>query len=166
MEKLAKLRKWATERHGDQRYGDQPYDYHLREVESVADEFFPGDMQLKEGSWGHDLIEDRDATAEELLAAGFDPEAVADVVAVSDVKAATRKERKLLTLPQIRQRGKSAIKLKLCDRVANVRYGKIAAVNKNDMYRAEQAQLERELFDPTHVELLPLWQHLRDLLAA
>ncbi len=165
MDKLASLRKWASERHGDQRYGEHSYDYHLKEVERVADEFFPGDMQLKQGCWGHDLIEDRGATAEELLNAGFDSEAVADVVAVSDVKAPTRKQRKLLTLPIIRQRGLSAIKLKLCDRIANVRFGKIAAINKNAMYRAEQAQLESELFDASHVELLPIWQCLRDLLA-
>lgn len=164
MKNLAILREWAASRHGDQRYGDQPYEYHLAEVERVADEFFPGDMRLKQGSWGHDLLEDTKTTAEDMLAAGFDAEAVADCVAVTDIDAPTRKEKKALTLPQIRARGVGAIKLKLCDRIANVRYGKTSSTSKNDRYRDEQAQLEAELFDAAHVELLPMWQHLRELL--
>jgi (p)ppGpp synthase/HD superfamily hydrolase len=166
MRNLATLRDWAASRHGAQRYGDHPYRFHLDMVAAVAEEFFPGDTQLQEGSYGHDLIEDTDTVAQDMLDAGFNPEAVLDVVAVTDVPAPTRKEKKTLTLPLIRKRGISAIKLKLCDRIANVRYGKTSATSKNDRYRDEQAQLEAELYDPAHVELEPMWKHLRELLAA
>lgn len=165
MDKLARLREWAASRHGAQRYGDHAYEFHLDSVETVAEEFFPGDARLKQGSYGHDLLEDTETTAEDLLSAGFDADAVGDIVAVTDVPAGTRKQRKEKTLPRIRERGPYAIKLKLCDRVANVRFGKTSADSKIGMYRDEQAHLESELFDPAHTDILPLWQHLRELLA-
>jgi (p)ppGpp synthase/HD superfamily hydrolase len=171
---IASLREWAARRHGAQRYGEDPYVVHLDEVAGVAAEFFPGDEQLQEGSYGHDLLEDTDATKQELLNAGFRAEAVEDVVAVTDEDvvavtdedAPTREEKKALTLPKTRARGISAIKLKLCDRIANVRRGLKSPNRKLDRYREEQASFEAHLFDESHVELLPLWQHLRELLAA
>jgi len=160
MKNLA-LREWAASRHGEQRYGDEPYVSHLDEVAGVAEEFFPGDEQLQEASYGHDLLEDTDATEQELRDAGFGAEAVKDIAAVSDPKGMTRAEAKKVSLPAIRARGISAIKLKLCDRVANARRG-----GKLAMYRKEQALLESHLYDESHVELAPIWQHLRELLAA
>lgn len=167
MKNLATLREWAASRHGDQRYGEHPYSFHLDAVDAVADEFFPGDEQLKEGCPGHDLLEDTDTTAEDLLAAGFSPEAVKDIEAVTDVPGKDRAERKKLTLPKIRERGVSAIKLKLCDRVANVRYSRESSNEKKlAMYRHEQEQFEAALYDEQHVELQAIWQHLRELLAS
>lgn len=162
--RLENLRAWATRRHGDQLYGDLPYCFHLMETEMVAIEFFPGDEQLREGCWGHDLKEDRQVNSVELLEAGFHPEVVLDIEAVTDEPGATRHERKRKTLPKTRARGISAVKLKLCDRVANVRHGLRTGHYKFDRYRREQKFFERQLFDETHVELLPLWQHLRELL--
>jgi guanosine-3',5'-bis(diphosphate) 3'-pyrophosphohydrolase len=166
MKTLANLREWAASRHGDQRYGDDPYVTHLDEVAGVAEEFFPGDERLQQGAYGHDLKEDCQVTDEELLAAGFEPEAVADIEAVTDEDAPTREEKKSLTLPKTRARGVPAIKLKLCDRIANVRRGLKAPNRKLERYREEQAQFEHYLFDESHSELLPMWQHLRELLAA
>lgn len=166
MNNIVNLREWAARRHGSQPYGDHPYVYHLDAAAGVAEEFFPGDVRLQQGCYGHDLLEDTNTTKQDLLEAGFDPEAVEDIDAVSDLDAPTREEKKELTLPRIRARGIGAIKLKLCDRVANVREGLKAPNRKLERYREEQAQLERHLFDESHVELLPLWQHLRELLAA
>jgi (p)ppGpp synthase/HD superfamily hydrolase len=162
---IANLREWAARRHGDQGYGDEPYVTHLDEVAGVGEEFFPGDEQLQEGAYGHDLLEDTDATKQELLDAGFRAAAVDDIESVSDVDAPTREEKKKLTLPKTRARGISGIKLKLCDRIANVRRGKKTRNRKFRRYQHEQAGFEAALFDPSHTELLPLWQHLRELLA-
>lgn len=161
MAKLSTLREWASNRHGAQRYGDEPYVTHLDEVAAVAKEFWPGDEVLQEGAYGHDLLEDTNTTAQDLRDAGWSEDAVGDIEAVTDVPAATRHERKVLTLPRIRQRGTRAVKLKLSDRIANAR-----RAGKRNMYRAEQTLLEQELFDPSQTDLLPAWQHLRELLAA
>lgn len=167
MRKLAKLRVWATKRHGAQLYGDLPYCFHLMEVEQVATEFFPGDLRVREGSWGHDLLEDTDATEQELLDAGFSPDAVGDVVSVTDESGATRQEKKKKTLPKTRARGVSGIKLKLCDRVANVRHGLNSGNHaKLAKYRSEQKFFEKMLYDPAHEELAAIWQYLRTLLVA
>jgi (p)ppGpp synthase/HD superfamily hydrolase len=154
--KIANLREWAANRHAvkDQRYGDEPYVVHLDEVAGVGEEFFPGDEQLQEGAYGHDLLEDTDATQEEMVSAGWSAESA------KDVKSVTNEDTKEETLANIKARGVSGIKLKLCDRLANVRRrGKIRK------YRAEMPLFEATLFDPNHTELLPIWDALREELA-
>lgn len=151
--KIANLREWAAKRHAanDQRYGDEPYVVHLDEVAAIGEEFFPGDEQLQEGAYGHDLLEDTDATPEELVSNGW------SAPAVKDVESVTNEDTKEETLANIQARGVSGIKLKLCDRLANVRRrGKIRK------YRAEMPLFEATLFDPNQTELLPIWAALRE----
>jgi (p)ppGpp synthase/HD superfamily hydrolase len=153
---VANLREWAANRHAvkDQRYGDEPYVVHLDEVAGVAEEFFPGDVQLQEGAYGHDLLEDTDATPEEMVSAGW------SASAVKDVESVTNEDTDEETLAKTKARGVSGIKLKLCDRLANARRrGKIRK------YRAKMPLFEATLFDPNHTELLPIWNALREELA-
>jgi (p)ppGpp synthase/HD superfamily hydrolase len=167
MTSISELRAFAARRHSHQEYdAGVPYWVHLLIAELVARRFFPGDEQLLEAIWGHDLVEDTGTTTQELAAAGFSAGAILDIDAVTDVPAANRKQRKALTLPRIAERGRSAIKVKLCDRAANVLYGLHTGNHKKlRMYAREQAALEAALFDSSDVELLPLWQFLRRMLA-
>lgn len=155
---LEQARRWCVEAHGDQMYGDQPYEFHLNAVEQVAIRFGFTDDQTRMKCLGHDVIEDTDKDEIDMLEAGFPGDVVEDIWLVSDAEGATRKERKAKTLAKIRTK-QSAIKVKLCDRIANVENGE-----KVDMYRNEHADFEAALRDFEDKELEPLWLHLEVLL--
>lgn len=69
--KLREVRSWCQCVHGDQRYGDFAYNYHLDRVEAVALRFGFHSRIIRIACQGHDLGEDTGATRETLLAAGF-----------------------------------------------------------------------------------------------
>lgn len=67
--------------HYGQKYGDLPYTYHLSQVEGLSvqinedfDEHLVSAVAL-----GHDLLEDTDVTAEELIRLGIDKEIVKNI---------------------------------------------------------------------------------------
>ena len=62
---IDRARRFAIERHGDQMYGDQPYEDHLKEVAQTIEEHGGDEEQIAAG-WLHDVEEDTDATREEL----------------------------------------------------------------------------------------------------
>ncbi|MBV1928247.1 MAG: hypothetical protein KUG81_01885 [Gammaproteobacteria bacterium] len=86
----------AIEAHGNQKYGDEPYDYHLANVATGArnivktmagsidtPEFI---LQVRATGWLHDVLEDTEKTAKDLLDAGV-PSTVVEAVVLL-----TRKE--------------------------------------------------------------------------
>lgn len=160
---VLRLRRWAAKRHGDQQYGAYPYYYHLDMVASVAVAFFEDAevrVRLVMGALMHDLLEDTDATAADLLEIGFPENAIADAILVTDAPGKNRKEKKAATLLQMRGEGTGfSTWLKLSDRAANVSSGA-----KNDRYRTEQAQLEEYLYLPDDEAAQPLWQYIRECL--
>ena len=97
-----------------------------------------------------------------MLEAGFPADVVEDISLVSDEDGATRKERKEKTLAKIKTK-QSAIKVKLCDRIANVENSKANHARKFAMYKEEHADFEAALRDTEDKELEPLWQHLEEL---
>lgn len=163
---LSEARGWCQRAHGDQKYGDHPYSFHLDAVENVAVRFgFQDDEVVRMSCQTHDLKEDRGVTREQLLAAGF-PTEVADITdAVTDEEGATRDEKKAKTLPKIAKIRK-AILVKLCDRIANVEFSKQTNNDRKfQMYKKEQVELSRVLRDFNDKELEPLWNHLEGLFA-
>ncbi len=163
---LSEARIWCQRAHGDQKYGDHPYSYHLDAVEGVAVRFgFADDEIIRMSCQTHDTKEDRGVTREQLLTAGF-PVEVADITdAVTDEDGATREEKKAKTLPKIAKIRKAII-VKLCDRIANVEESKKTNNTKKfQMYKKEQAELSRQLRDFNDKELEPLWNHLEGLFA-
>lgn len=164
--KLSEARIWCQRAHGDQKYGEHPYSYHLDAVEGVAVRFgFQDDEVVRMSCQTHDLKEDRGVTREQLLTAGF-PVEVADITdAVTDEDGATREQKKAKTLPKIAKIRKAII-VKLCDRIANVEESKKTSNTKKFlMYKKEQAELSRQLRDFNDKELEPLWNHLEGLFA-
>lgn len=157
--------QWCIQAHGIQRYGLKPYRYHLRRVANVAIRFGLSSREVDMLCWAHDVLEDTERTKESMLAAGFPLVVVLAVEALSDEEGADRHERKAKTLPKIKKNRLSLIG-KLCDRIANVEEGKKSGNKKFRMYQEEHAYFKEILFDESDQELLPLWQHLDELLAA
>ena len=116
---VARARAFAVEAHGDQRYGEEPYVVHLEAVHATAVEFGVTDAPTLIAAWLHDVVEDTDVTREQVAAEFGD--AVATLVhAVTNEPGSNRKERAKLTYPKIASTP-GAVRLKLADRIANVR---------------------------------------------
>jgi (p)ppGpp synthase/HD superfamily hydrolase len=102
------------------RYGPDPYSVHLLSVLSVAFEFGIVDEDILISCPLHDAIEDTHATRDE-VEVRFGPRVAALVDAVSDPTGfKNRKDRKKAAYPRMLA-VPGAVKLKLADRIANVR---------------------------------------------
>jgi len=155
------VRNYAIKKHGDQKYGDKPYVYHLDKVYQVTvDHNLSPIIQI--GAYLHDVLEDTDTTCADLKREFGLEDLVSMVYCVTDEPGKNRKERKRVTFPKIRS-NPNAIALKLCDRIANVR-ACIESKNKNlfNMYKKEQPEFERQLKKPKILE--GLWEELDCLL--
>jgi len=162
---LEQAKRWCIEAHGDQTYGSHPYEFHLDRVAEVAVRFGFGDDLTLMKCYGHDVIEDTDKTEDDMRNVGFPEDVVEDVSLVSDEEGHTRKERKEKTLVKIATK-RSAILVKLCDRIANVEHSKKTNNEKKfSMYKEEYADFEAALRDRNDKGLEALWQHLEGLFA-
>lgn len=187
MDKVVLPMDFAKEAHGDQKYGDQPYIYHL---EQVIDRFRDFSYCIVGGSdiihfsdsisysnsedsimtgiietaiLSHDLLEDTNVTYDQLL--DLFGRNVADLVhAVTDESGETRKERKAKTLPKTREYGYLAVAIKLCDRIANVEN---CSITENDdlmeMYREEYDLFKQTLY-LSEDGLDDIWDYLDELM--
>lgn len=127
---IEKAKSFALERHGDQKYGSQPYVYHLSSVVNVLKEFGYEDPVLLASGWLHDTIEDTDVTKEE-LSQEFGEKVAQTVENVTNEGGGSWKDKKINTFSKVGSTPESTI-VKLADRIANVREGE-----KNDKYRKE-----------------------------
>jgi len=139
-ERVQKAREFAVKAHGDQKYGDQPYSVHLDDVAGVLQEFGYDDDFTLMVAYLHDVLEDTPTTRIGIVAA-FDPQDFPlssipyAVEFVTDEPGATRRERKRATYSRVIRRIASldtrgfrfgddllaAIRVKLADRIANIR---------------------------------------------
>lgn len=66
----SKAKRFALERHDDQKYGDKPYGYHLEGVVRLVEARMKGDPMLSTyvaAAWLHDTLEDTTATYKDLV---------------------------------------------------------------------------------------------------
>lgn len=66
----SKAKRFALERHDDQKYGDKPYGYHLQGVVELVEVRMKGDPLLSTyvaAAWLHDTLEDTTATYKDLM---------------------------------------------------------------------------------------------------
>lgn len=120
----------ATE-HAGQRYGKGPYTVHLELVVGVLREFGETRESMLAAGWLHDLLEDTEVRPADLTRIVGD-EVTSLVKGVTNEGGRNRAERNAATYPKIRS-NPDFVRLKLADRIANVRFGG----RELDMYRKE-----------------------------
>lgn len=147
---------FAVQAHIDQKYGDAPYETHLRHAVRVLEEAgFGEEAILKTATWLHDTVEDTEISIQE-IERRFGPEVKDIVWRVTDEPGANRKERKLKTYPKIKgHRGATIVKL--CDRIANVESSK-SNPQKLTMYLKEYPDFRAHLWVPGIADAL--WDRL------
>lgn len=169
----SKIIGFAIESHSNTNhlYDGKPYSIHLAMVAMYAQKYFQHALispnvhdTILSACWLHDTIEDCRLTYNDIKeVAGED---VAEIVyAVSNEKGKTRKERAnekyykgIIDTPW-------ATYVKMCDRLANVRYSKDVNSRMIQVYRNENALFLRSLFpNGVFVHLKPMVSELCELL--
>lgn len=147
-----------------------PYEFHLRMVVQVGREFdifndnSPNDY-LELALWGHDLIEDTRTSYNEVkLKLG---ERTADVIyAVTNEKGKNRAERANNKYYQGILDCQGALSVKLCDRIANIRYSLMTKSRMLEMYRKENDEFCKKLWlEGARDKDAKMFNHLSNLLA-
>lgn len=164
MNQLENAIKYAADMHQGQQYGQQPYTFHLNEVQRfiVYFELYNRFQNILIGAWLHDVLEDTDATIFDINNKFGD--SVAKLVnAVTDGIGKTRQERKAQAYKKIQKHGAEATALKLADRIANVSFSKATNVNLFEMYTKEYKDFRKALYNPSH-QLEEMWDYLDNLI--
>ncbi len=132
--------KFAARSHGTQRYGGRPYTWHLEQVYKNTVKFGGSEVE-QQAAWLHDVIEDTPVTRSDVAKAfGGTVAKIVDLVSNRASKEATFK--------RVRS-DRSAVFVKLCDRLANVSVGA-----KNDMYRKRHPVFKGILYRKGEFEAL------------
>jgi len=143
-----------------QTYDDGPYSNHLRLVVNILLSNDETDKKILAAAYLHDVMEDC-GISKDVLENLFGKDVAEIVSCVSDEPGANRKERKAKTYPKIKA-NKSALKVKLADRIANVSY----SVNSSNermfrMYNKEAQSFQENLMSPDDPDdILQLWKKL------
>ena len=156
---IQKAIDFATERHKDQVYDGGPYTKHLRWVAEVAERYGCVNEEIFAACWLHDTVEDT-ATTNEEIASNFGARVADLVYRVTNEPGRNRRERHERTYGKIKA-DKSAMFIKLCDRIANVE-----ASHSNpsylSMYAKEWEDFRRLLYVPGTYD--DMWNHIATLL--
>jgi (p)ppGpp synthase/HD superfamily hydrolase len=132
----AEAMKFVQERHNEkQKYGEFPYFFHLYQVNGVAKEFGLNHRVILLATWLHDALEDT-ATSPKDIVMLFGREVAEAVYYVTDHKGWNREERHEKTLSEM-VHYPNAIAVKLCDRLANMRFGELSKDGKSPNYVKE-----------------------------
>lgn len=124
MRSVLRAARFAADKHSSQRRkgaAAEPYINHLIEVaQLVADSLSEADVNLVIAALLHDTVEDTDASREEIETLfGSD---VAELVSeVTDDKSLPKQERKRLQVEHAPHRSPRAQRIKLADKISNVR---------------------------------------------
>ena len=156
---IDRAKHFAIQAHGDQKYGSNPYAYHLQKVVDVLDRFGFTDPRFIAAAWLHDTLEDTAITIEELTES-FGREVSALVDALTDGAGsdrATRKARTYQLIPKIL----GAEVVKVSDRIANVEESLITQGSHLKRYQAEHDTFSTRLNSGAFPVL---WSYLDQLL--
>ena len=160
---IDKARSFAIAAHGDQRYGDHPYSYHLHTVAELARPF--GDEACAI-AYLHDVVEDTQVTIDQVK--NEFGELISNCVAIlTDEPGANRKERKQKTyakMSDVTGELELALIVKVCDRLANV--AACVKVSKRELlakYKEEQRVFRSSVYGPSLCD--ELWADIEKHLA-
>ncbi len=160
---VEEARAYATAAHAGQRYGNGPYTDNLAAVAELARPF--GET-AEAVAWLHDVLEDQPGYRNGIagLQAEFGVSIAFMVEQLTPPWRPTRRQRvaamlsQLAALGQDDSRGLTALVVKVCDRLANVRAG-----GKNNMYLKEHAAFLAASYRPGLCDAL--WNELAVRLA-
>jgi len=151
-------RAFAIQAHGDQKYGDRPYSFHLDAVASLVQPYGKEAVAI---AYLHDTAEDTSVTLLD-IEEKFGSMLSACVGFLTDEPGVTRKKRKTETyqkLSKVQGQGEIALIVKTADRLANVR----ACLQDRthslwEMYQEEHPDFRKAIYraglcDPLWVEL-------------
>lgn len=161
MTRKERAKSFALRAHGDQKYGEFPYSYHLERVVSVLVRFGKDTEELVCAAWMHDVVEDTEFSRED-VAERFGEDVANLVFCVTYEDGKNRVERAEKTYPKM-SACRDAVVLKLADRIANVEEGIRSGSSLVKMYRKEYADFRNALYESGHAE--EMWSHLDSLLA-
>lgn len=150
---IDKARQFAIEKHGNQKYGIEPYQVHLDHVFDIFKGLGIDDLTIGIGCYLHDVLEDTNCTFEEIWKE-FGWKVAQLVFLVTDEPGSNRKERKEKTYPKINS-SIDAILLKMCDRLANASATKKYSPKLFEMYKNEHENFKR-LFKYTIYSSTPI----------
>lgn len=148
---LAKDYAIKCHRNCNQMYHDKPYEFHLEMAVSIGEDFqwmIPiEDLDdVIAGIWCHDLIEDVNVTYNDVLR--VTNETVAEYAyALTNEKGRNRSERANDKYYEGIKKYKHSTFIKLCDRIANVKYSKDNNEKMFQMYKNEQEEFKEKLYD-------------------
>ena len=163
-----------------------PYEFHLRMVNNVYEDFkhllddtkdyFTGELYrgpqqdqvtlkdaCRRASFGHDLIEDTRVSYNDVKNK-LGQEAADIIYAVTNDKGKNRKERAGVNYYKGIRETPGAVFVKLCDRIANVQYGKMTKSRMFEIYEKENSDFEQYLGRYTsNKDLEPMFVYLKNL---
>lgn len=158
-------KEYALERHAytGHLYDGKPYKVHLLGVVGVAMDYikqiFPENEwdTIIAGAWVHDVIEDTRETYNDVKAATS--EQVADIAyALTNEKGKNRSERANDKYYQGIRDTPYAAFIKICDRIANIRYGREQGGSMLEKYRKEHENFKTQLYNPLYEPLFQLME--------
>ncbi len=148
---VQEVRAWAIQHHGDQRYGSEPYGYHLDAVAKILNDHWANGRWAMQIAYCHDLVEDTGVTLDE-IGQRYGSEVAQGVAFCTDEPGPNRRTKKAATYRRVKalfrtQLGGGATVLrtwtelalwvKLADRLANLQEAKQNNPGLLKMYRRE-----------------------------
>ena len=167
MDLIYKAQTYARNEHKkiNQFYGPHLYEYHLIMSVSIGEKFIhlipPKDRDnVIAGIWCHDIIEDTFATYSDLKKSTN--EIIAEYTfALTNEKGRNRKDRANDKYYKELKEYKHGSFIKLCDRIANVKYSKNINPEMFKMYKKEYKNFKEKLYDG---RWNPMWKELEKLI--
>lgn len=156
---IEKARIFSIEAHRsvNHTYDGKPYETHLELVYEAGLQFIhliPEKYRdaVLAACWSHDTIEDCRKTYNDVRKALN--ELVAELTyAVTNEKGKTRKERANHKYYNDIRNTPFATYVKLCDRIANMKYSKQSGSSMHDTYKKELGEFVAQLYDPKYQEM-------------
>ena len=153
------VRELASKWHGVQMYGDQPYLTHLDEVVDILAEFGFTDENTQATGYLHDILEDTSSGVQGLRDAGVSETVIRAVRFCTDAPGHNRRTRKEQTYKRVRADLDClaftpptgwlliGLRVKVADRLANIRASIRQDSSLLEMYRKEAGAFRVAYFD-------------------
>lgn len=166
---LSKFTEWCIKRHSDtNHYYDNylPYSFHLRMVAQVAEDYkhlIPSeDFDIVvAGCFSHDIIEDARTSYNDVMRQGIkiykNSETAFSIAEIAflctDMRGRSRDEKHSDEYFNQLKSNKYAVFVKLCDRIANIQYGKLTKSSMVLKYKNEYSRFKEMLYCKEYGEM-------------